>query len=90
VRLRLDPRALGRVFAGRRRMPRGQIKGPIRPGPTAYTVCNPCTDAAQKAYEAMGPAGRAEAYPRGFRPRGWLKRDLARHLRDHHGMGATA
>lgn len=64
------------------REPLGQLRGPIRPGPRSYAVCRPCTDEAVAAQEAL-PRSMRE----GVRPRGWLRRDLPRHLRDYHGVG---
>lgn len=61
--------------------PRGQQTGAVRPGARSYAVCRPCTDEAQALHDpASGP----------FRARGWLARDLPRHLRDyHHQKGET-
>jgi hypothetical protein len=51
---------------------KGQAKGPIVPGPRSYAVCAPCTEV-------------AAAESKTANPRGWLRSDLARHLRDYHG-----
>jgi hypothetical protein len=60
---------------------KGQAKGPIVPGPRAYAVCAPCSLAAMAEMDKLPAAQRTIV-----NPRGWLRSDLARHLREYHGV----
>lgn len=62
----------------------GQAKGPIVPGPRSYAVCAPCTKDALVQMAKLPKAQRAIVHPRG-----WLRSDLARHLRDYHKTKGT-